>query len=161
MSNISKIVAITLVAIALAACGNSGTGTNDQAQAPVPAPATEPVAEPVAAPVVEPTMENLPGTYSGTLPCGDCKGVITKLELIADGSYKVNEIFDGKGEGSMLDSDGKWSFDSASRRVTLDPTAQDWQDRVFEATGTAALRPLDGNSVPYSTEGLNDLHLVK
>ena len=161
MSNISKIVAINLVAIALVACGNSGTGNDGQTQTPAPATEPAPVAAPT--PVVEPTQENLPGTYSGMLPCGDCKGVITKLQLIADGTYKVNETFDGKGEGegAVLDSDGKWNFDPASRRVTLDPTAQDWQDRVFEAVATGALRPLDGNDVPYSTDGLHDLRVVK
>lgn len=152
MHKISNIVAISVVAAALAACGNSGTG--NQAQTPAP---TAGAVMPAPAPVIEPTQENLPGTYSGTLPCGDCKGVITKLELLADGSYKVNERFDGKGEGAVLDSDGKWNFDPASRRVTLDPSAQDWQDRAFEALTSGGLRPLDGSGAPYSIEGVNDL----
>lgn len=157
MSKISKIVAINLVAIALVACGNNGTGTDSQAQ--TSAPVAESGAAP--APVVEPTQENLPGTYSGTLPCGDCKGVITKLELLPDGTYKINETFDGKSDGAALDSNGKWTFDPASRRVTLDPAAQDWQDRAFDALNTKSLRPLDSNGAPYSTEGLNDLKSTK
>lgn len=154
MIELSKIVLVGLVAVVLVGCGNSGNEGQEQAPAQVAAPVTVPVAEA--------TQQDLPGIYSGTLPCGDCKGVITKLELTTDGSYKVNEVFDGKsGDGSTLDSDGKWTFDQASHRLTLDPTAQDWQDRQFEVVSVGVLRPLDGNGDAYSTEGANDLKLNK
>ena len=155
MHKIREIVVINLMAVALAACGNSGGGNEAQVQAV----SADPSAATAAVLVVEPTQENLPGTYGGTLPCGDCKGVVTKLELLADGSYKINEIFDGRSDNAVLDSNGKWAFDPDSRRVTLDPTAQDWQDRVFETLVTGALRPLDGNGTPYSSEGVNDLRV--
>ena len=156
MSNISKIVAINLVAIALVACGNSGTGNDGQTQTPAPATESAPVAAPT--PVVEPTQENLPGTYSGMLPCGDCKGVITKLDLLADGTYKLNETYDGKvGDGSVLDSTGKWAADLAAKRLTLDPAAEAWEDRTFNIVSAGHIRPLDMQGNAYSTEGLNDL----
>lgn len=148
MSKLTNIVWIGLTAAALAGCGNSG-GTQDRTAASSGL---------ATAPEVEVTQQGLPGDYAGTLPCGDCAGVITKLELNADGGYKINEIFDGKsGDGSTLDSDGKWTFDQASRRLTLDPAAQDWQDRQFEVVGAGILRPLDGNGSAYSVEGANDL----
>ena len=156
MSKLSKIFAINLVAIALAACGNAGNGTNDQA--PAPAPATESIAVPTPATVVEPTMENLLGTYSGTLPCGDCKGVITNLELLADGTYKLNETYDGKvGDGSVLDSAGYWAVDLTTKRLTLDPAAKAWEDRTFNIVSAGHIRPLDIQGNAYSAEGLNDL----
>lgn len=138
-----------LMAVVLASCGGNEA---DHAQGVGPA-----AKEVVPTPYVQVTHDSLPGGYAGTLPCGDCNGVVTRLELLADGTYKVNEKFDGKGEGAMLDSDGKWSLDVGSGRVTLDPAAQDWEDRLFDVLSNGSLRPLDGNGTPYSTEGTNDL----
>lgn len=157
MKNIATISALTLM---LAACGdNTPTAAESPTLPPVnTADSVAPVEAP--APIVEPTQQNLPGVYAGRLPCGDCAAVVTRLELLADGSYKVNEVFDGKSDSAALDSDGKWIFDSLTRRVTLDPTAQDWQNRTFEALNTGALRPLDANGAPYSASDVNDLKVV-
>lgn len=153
MLRTSKVIAINVVAFALMACGNTSTDKQEQTEAPTSKVDAAPA-------VMEVNQADLPGIYSGTLPCGDCKGVITKLELLADGSYKLNEIYDGKvGAGSVLDSTGTWNADMASKSLKLDPSAQDWQDRVFTIVGSGSLRPLDGSGIPYSSEGSNDLQL--
>lgn len=105
--------------------------------------------------------EDIPGRYTGTLPCLDCAGTSTSLELLTDGSYKISERFDGKSEGAELDSDGKWTFVATENRIILDPTAQDWEDRHFEVLGGGRLRPLDSNGAAYSIEGTNDMLRVK
>ena len=162
MSQILKIATVTVIAAALAACGNTGPAPTSDPETPIPAASTDSAASTeVAVPLVEPTQQNLPGVYAGRLPCGDCAAVVTKLELSGDGTYKVNEVFEGKPGGATLDSDGTWTFDVATRRVTLDPTAQDWQDRVFEAVNTGALRPIDARGVAYSSEGVNDLTIAR
>ncbi|MEJ1098112.1 MULTISPECIES: copper resistance protein NlpE [unclassified Pseudoxanthomonas] len=150
MLKASKVITVSIVAFALVACGNNSTDKQEQTEAPKSAD--------VAPATVEVTQASLPGAYIGTLPCGDCKGVITKLELLADGSYKLNETYDGKvGDGSILDSTGTWNADLASRRLKLDPAAQEWEDRTFEIVSAGHIRPLDAAGNPYSAEGGNDL----
>lgn len=158
MPNMIRIASTSLLAAVLAACGNTGPASAEKARAPTASQPGAPTGVPV--PLVEATLQNLPGVYTGALPCGDCAAVVTRLELLSDGSYKVNEVFDGK-DAAALDSNGKWRFDAVTRHVTLDPAAQDWQDREFEALQTKALRALDGNGVPYSSEGANDLKAVR
>lgn len=154
MLKVGKVIAINVVAFALVACGNNSTDKQEQAGAPSTSAVN-------TAPAGELTQASLPDAYSGTLPCGDCKGVVTKLNLLEDGTYTLHETFDGKEKGGMLESKGKWALDVATRRATLDPLAQDWEDRVFEVVASGALRPLDGNGAPYSNEGLNDLQVSK
>lgn len=137
--------------LALTACKQSEV---ESGSVPASAPAQD-VASAPSQPAV--TSEALVGIYGGALPCGDCKAVNTRLELLADGKYKVNEVFDGRADNSVLDSDGTWTFDSAGNLLTLNPAAQDWTDRVFKVKSATVLSPLDGNGAEYSTEGANDL----
>lgn len=137
--------------LALTACKQSEV---ESGSVPASAPA-QGVASAPSQPAV--TSEALIGIYGGALPCGDCKAVNTRLELLADGKYKVNEVFDGRVDNNVLDSDGTWTLDSAANLLTLNPTAQDWADRVFKVKGSSVLGPLDGAGVEYSTDGVNDL----
>ncbi|CAN7178149.1 copper resistance protein NlpE [Pseudoxanthomonas sp. LjRoot143] len=155
---LSKLVVMGFTAVALAACDGTTPAPESQESAPASAPVT---AEQVTATVaVEPTQQNMLGSYVGTLPCGDCKGVNTKLELLGDGTYTLSEVYDGKvGDGSVLDSTGRWSADFASRRLTLDPAAQAWEDRYFEVLSAGHIRPLDATGKAYSIDGTNDLRV--
>lgn len=158
MSTLNKWVVMVFTVVALAACDGTTPAPESQASVPASAPVT---AEKTAAPVVvEPTEQNMPGSYAGTLPCGDCKGVITKLELSDDGTYTLSEVYDGKvGDGSVLDSSGRWTADFASKRLTLDPAAQAWEDRSFDVLAAGHIRPLDASGKAYSLDGANDLRI--
>lgn len=157
MSTRSKLMMMGFTVVALAACDGSAPAPESQAQIPASDPVTT---QQAAAPVVEATEQNMLGSYAGTLPCGDCKGVITKLELSADGTYTLSEIYDGKvGNGSVLDSSGRWTADFASKRLTLDPAAQDWEDRSFNVLSAGHIRPLDASGNAYSLDGANDLRV--
>ncbi|MEB2340552.1 MAG: copper resistance protein NlpE N-terminal domain-containing protein [Flavobacteriia bacterium] len=70
----------------------------NQEQEPTPAPALAPVV-----PVVEWT-----GLYADTLPCADCPGILTQLDLRADSTYVLRERYlerDSIPYGTI----GKWS----------------------------------------------------
>lgn len=58
------------------------------------------------------------GNYSGSLPCGDCKGILTKLTLNKDKSYTLSSQYLGK-ETKPNIYKGTYNLDSKDI-VTLD-----------------------------------------
>lgn len=76
-----------------------------------------------------PTMENThtsqnsldwAGTYEGTLPCADCEGIHTRLELNADLSYTLTEHYLGTSESkNTFSENGKFRWNKAGNTVEL------------------------------------------
>lgn len=58
------------------------------------------------------------GSYSGSLPCGDCKGILTKLTLNADNTYALSSQYLGK-EAKPHMYKGTYNLDN-KKIVTLD-----------------------------------------
>jgi heat shock protein HslJ len=77
-----------------------------------------------------------PGTYTGTLPCADCEGILTTITLNADETFEREVIYLGKANAPMSDS-GRFSWNDAGSIVTLvsvDGTKQMYQvgeNRLF------------------------------
>ena len=63
------------------------------------------------------------GTYKGLLPCADCSGIETQLELKSDYHYELTELYQGKGDGQQFKSTGTFAFDSSGSTITLDKNA--------------------------------------
>lgn len=49
------------------------------------------------------------GTFSGVLPCADCPGIETKLTLNADNTYKLEMVYQERGDGKPFIETGKWT----------------------------------------------------
>jgi len=58
-----------------------------------------------------------PATYTGTLPCADCSGLITTLTVWPDSVYRLRETYDGKSKTPNVRM-GRWQFDG--RTLTLE-----------------------------------------
>ncbi len=58
------------------------------------------------------------GNYSGSLPCGDCKGILTKLTLNGDKTYILSSQYIGKEEKATVYK-GTFTLDDKDI-VTLD-----------------------------------------
>ena len=67
---------------------------------------------------------NWVGEYKGLLPCADCSGIETELELKADQTYELEEEYKGgKSTGEKIKVKGQFKFDSNQHIVTLDQSA--------------------------------------
>ena len=80
-----SIIAISLASLVLAACSKT---ENKKVEEQTPA-TTETVSEATVADTAH-TAENAldwNGTYKGILPCADCEGIKTELELNSDKTY--------------------------------------------------------------------------
>lgn len=78
------------------------------------------------------------GKYKGTLPCADCEGIKTELELKDDKTYELTETYLGKGDANPFETHGKFTFDKDNTSViTLDDKAQNRKFFIGENTATA------------------------
>ena len=70
------------------------------------------------------------GNFSGTLPCADCPGIDSTLELHTDGTFMLMESYqERKVEPAMLE--GTWTAEENGSRIRLDPNSKSEQDRLY------------------------------
>jgi copper homeostasis protein (lipoprotein) len=149
---------VALVALAgckreTAASPDVGPAAETQAVATTPAeiaPATEP------APEAETALDTraFAGNFSGTLPCADCPGIDTTLELHGDGTFMLMEAYqERKVEPAMLD--GTWTAEENGNRIRLDPNSKSEQDRLYAVTSRDQITQLGSDGTPQAATGLD------
>ena len=158
MNRIAIPLALGLLAVSLAAC------KQDAQPAPAaPAAAVEPATQP--APAVTPQasdsdltaksgdvdMKAFPGTFTGTLPCASCPGIDTRLELQAEGPFKLTETYQGETAAPVV-LEGTWTVEDGGKRVLLDPNSKSEQDRSFEIVSNEEIRLLGQDGKPADSK---------
>lgn len=158
MNRIIPSFALGLLALSLAAC--------KQEAEPAPA-APAAVVEPAPAPTPEMTpqssdsdlaaksgaidMKAFPGKFAGTLPCASCPGIDTKLELMADGPFKLTETYQGEA-GAPTVSEGTWTIEDGGKRLLLDPNSKSDPDRSYEIVSNDEIRLLGQDGKPVKSQ---------
>lgn len=92
---------------------------NPKAENPKPAP-TE-IAVDQALPVPKPTATNSMdylGFYKGTLPCADCEGIETSIELSEDFTYAMMTRYKGKAT-KVFEGKGVFRWDDTGKKIIL------------------------------------------
>ncbi|MDP2226545.1 MAG: copper resistance protein NlpE N-terminal domain-containing protein [Moraxellaceae bacterium] len=116
--------------LSLTACQTALPPTADLATPVTPVPViTPPVIEPPAAAPAT-------GMFSGLLPCADCGGIRTTLQLRPDARFLLREVYEGRGTTSDF---GMWS--EAAGVITLQGASG--EPRRFRRTTLEVLRQLD------------------
>ena len=121
------VITLSVATLLLTACAKP---THNAAEDIQTTPQTQAAAEHEAAtPTVDSehnaqTSLDWAGEYTGLLPCADCSGIETKLELKQDGTYALSEIYQDKGDGKAFESQGTFTFDSTGSIITLDENAE-------------------------------------
>jgi copper homeostasis protein (lipoprotein) len=140
--------------LALAACKpSSDTAAPADAATPAETAAAEPAADTHTDVISEvdnsPAPEGLDvrafaGSFKGTLPCADCPGIDSTLELKADGSYALHDVYQESGNATN-DGTGTWTVEEAGKRIRLDPNSKDDQDRLYAVASNNELQMLDAD----------------
>lgn len=99
------------------------------------------------------------GEFDGTIPCGDCQGIQTKLQLDADGNYKLDETFLGRATNNVLSSKGQWQIQD-DHHFVLVPGEQGWEHRPFEVLNNNDIKQLGKDGKPYSNDAAYHLKRV-
>ncbi|OJU69083.1 Copper resistance protein NlpE [Acinetobacter proteolyticus] len=139
-----SIIAISLASIFLVACNKAETPKTDE-QAP-PATSTESSTEVVDSAHTAENSLDWNGTYKGVLPCADCEGIETELELNLDKTYELKETYLGKGDGKAFESKGSFTFDSKNTSIIELDKAGDGR-KYFVAEGYLKALDTEGKEI--------------
>ncbi|WP_052107873.1 copper resistance protein NlpE [Aerolutibacter daejeonensis] len=156
MNRIVPSLALGLLALSLAACKQEAEPTPATQVAVVePAPAPEMTAQAsdsdLAAKAGAIDMKAFPGKFAGTLPCASCPGIDTKLELMADGPFKLTETYQGEA-GAPNVVEGTWTVEDGGKRVLLDPNSKSEQDRSYGIMSNDEIRLLGQDGKPIESQ---------
>lgn len=72
------------------------------------------------------------GIYQGVLPCADCEGIDTQIELGPGNSYIKRIIYLGKSEEEVFETTGTFSWNEGGNTITLEGENQPNQYFVGE-----------------------------
>lgn len=136
---------LCITAIALAACSKSKTET--------PNSNTAPASEVVASQPVDSinsqtqlstgdsaqTALDWAGEYKGVLPCADCEGIKTELELNLDKTYELTQEYLGRKGEQKTAIKGSFAFDTKNPSIIILSAAADHQ-KFFVGENYVALR---------------------
>jgi heat shock protein HslJ/uncharacterized lipoprotein NlpE involved in copper resistance len=89
----------------------------------------------------------LPATYKGTMPCADCPGIATTLNLRADSIFVLRSVYMDRDGDPHVDL-GRWSVDS-DHRLTLRSGTE--VPRMFSIVDAGTLRQLDLQGQPIAS----------
>ena len=72
------------------------------------------------------TSLDWPGTYHGTLPCADCKGIKTEIILEQDNEYTIRQQYEGKSDSVFVDT-GVMTWDKLGGVITFEHDEMSFQ----------------------------------
>ncbi|GBU08637.1 lipoprotein [Bacteroidales bacterium] len=59
------------------------------------------------------------GTYKGIVPCADCEGIETEIQLTKDGTFVLKTKYLGKESVAATEDGGNFSWDESGSVITL------------------------------------------
>jgi len=149
-----KLLLICMMAVLGVATGckdDKDTTVEQQEQGTLPDTRADTIPPPVTDTVVSDTVaanttqnSGWYGNYSGSLPCGDCKGILTKITLNNDKTYLLSSQYIGKQTAPTIYK-GTYNLDN-KKIVTLDAEGDHLKFLVMEQE--AMLKKLDKFGAP-------------
>ncbi|EOZ98523.1 Lipoprotein [Indibacter alkaliphilus LW1] len=85
------------------------------------------------------------GLYEGVLPCADCEGIETKIEIGPSFSYVKKSVYLGKNNDSIYESTGTYSWNDAGNTITLEN--EERPNQYFVGENVLFHLDMDGNRI--------------
>lgn len=96
------------------------------------------------------------GAYEGTLPCADCEGIETVVELKENQTYVAHYKYLGKANDDQYSEEGTFTWDDTGTNITLESENEITQYKVGE--NQLFLLTEEGD---LNTGNLADLYVLK
>ncbi|MBG8553328.1 copper resistance protein NlpE [Hymenobacter guriensis] len=106
---------------------------------------------PAAEKEAPPVAQRLAGTYTDTIPCADCRGILTNLQLNADSTYVLRETYLDK-QPAPTAQRGNWRL--RGQVLTLPPSGTH-PGRSYLVETSSQLLLLDGSGKPIRDANLD------
>jgi copper homeostasis protein (lipoprotein) len=132
-----KSTTVAFGVILLLSCQTQKTTTSDNA--------SEEMKNPDAAHTSQNVLD-WDGVYRGVLPCADCEGIQTTVELKKDLSFKTKTIYLGKSD-SVYEANGKISWNEKGNAITLTPSDKGEATQYFVGEGVLTQLDKQGNKI--------------
>ena len=85
------------------------------------------------------------GIYKGILPCADCEGIETIIELGTGNSYSKKTTYLGKENQNVIESSGTFTWNDAGNTITL--TNEESPNQYFVGENVLFHLDLEGNRI--------------
>ena len=85
------------------------------------------------------------GIYKGVLPCADCEGIQTTVELGSGNSYTKKVIYLGKDDQEVFESAGTFTWNDAGNTITLNE--EDEPNQYFVGENVLFHLDMEGNRI--------------
>ncbi|AFL85694.1 putative lipoprotein NlpE involved in copper resistance [Belliella baltica DSM 15883] len=85
------------------------------------------------------------GVYSGVLPCADCEGIETTIELGSGNSYVKKVIYLGKDNQQIVETGGTFTWNEAGNTITLNE--EDMPNQYFVGENILFHLDMEGNRI--------------
>ena len=156
-----SLIAIAIASTLLVACSKKENQTETTTSAADQTPVASAPAETATAVDTAHTAENSldwAGDYKGKLPCADCEGIQTELELKADKTFELKETYrGGNSDGKPIETKGTFKFDEQKPSVIVLDTQPDHR-QFFIGENTATALDMEGNKIEGA---MADLYVLK
>lgn len=139
--------------IGIAACNDPG---KEESKTSDNAADTSAVSQPVDMHNAANSLD-LAGNYEGTLPCADCEGIKTILNLNKDSLFTLKEEYLGKKNAMAFNSKGKWVVHENTITLQFDKELQDRRVQYKAGEGKLWLLDQEGKEI---TGALADKYIM-
>ncbi len=85
------------------------------------------------------------GIYKGILPCADCEGIETSIELGSGNSYVKKMIYLGKADQKMIETSGTFTWSEDGSTITL--IEDEEPNQYFVGENVLFHLDMDGNRI--------------
>lgn len=90
------------------------------------------------------------GIYKGVLPCADCEGIETSIELGSGNSYLKKITYLGKENQTVIESSGTFIWNEAGNTITLE--GEEVPNQYFVGENVLFHLDLEGNRITGDLE---------
>lgn len=97
------------------------------------------------------------GTYKGTLPCADCSGIETELQISPDQSFVRKTRYLGKNDQTVFEERGTYSWNEAGNIIVLN-NVENAPNQYFVGENKLIQLDLSGNRI---TGNLAEMYVLK
>jgi len=86
------------------------------------------------------------GVYEGVVPCADCAGIDTRIEIDQEGNYSLEVQYLGKDDDTVHRFEGTYVWNDAGSTITLGGV-EDRPNQFFVAENRLIQLDMDGNRI--------------